>query len=381
MKRAHFESYSSGDFGWNCRLEHPTSVHVAHTIADVRPLVEAAEAESKRGRWVALGLTYEAAPAFDAAFAVHHSTLPFACAAVFPSTEVSPPIQTRASGDFVLGSWTPTVSRETYFANLRRIQSYIREGDTYQVNYTFGQTAHFVGDSEAWYRTLCAQQGAGYSAYLDFGAYQILSLSPELFFQRSGNRLIARPMKGTARTGATPEETRRRADTLRHSTKDLAENLMIVDLLRNDLSRVARLGTVSATELFTIEHYPTVLQMTSTVSAECPEETTLWQVLQALFPCGSVTGAPKVRTMEIINELETSPRGIYCGAIGYVAPGGDCVFNVPIRTVLVDRLAERAMFSTGSGITDGSDTAAEYRECLLKSRFLKAPNSSFSSRS
>ena len=217
---------------------------------------------------------------------------------------------------------------------------------------------------------LCLAQGAQYSAYLDLGRYKVLCLSPELFFERRGNHVITRPMKGTVRRGRWPAEDRELAEWLKQSAKDRAENVMIVDLLRNDLGKVSVPGSVRVSSLFDIERFETVWQMTSTVESTLKDGVSLVELMSALFPCGSITGAPKIRTMEIIRELERSPRGAYTGTIGLLKPGGDCVFNVAIRTVVVDTETNQATFGVGGGVTIDSTAEREYEECLVKSRFL-----------
>ena len=211
-------------------------------------------------------------------------------------------------------------------------------------------------------------QQSSYGAYLNTGRYAICSASPELFFELDGDRLRSRPMKGTASRGQTLAADRIQAERLHHSVKNRAENVMIVDMVRNDMARVAEIGSVRVLRLFEIERYPTVLQMTSTV--ECRTRASLPEIFTALFPCASVTGAPKIRTMQIIRDLEPGPRGVYTGAIGFVAPGRRARFNVAIRTVVVDTVAGEAEYGTGSGIVWESDSAEEYQECRLKARIL-----------
>jgi len=263
------------------------------------------------------------------------------------------------------------VSRNEYEAAVARIHDQIAAGDTYQVNYSFPLTSSFSGDPYAWYRSLCLAQGAPYSVYLDLGRFKVLSLSPELFFERRGNHAVARPMKGTIRRGRWLQEDREFADALQQSTKDRAENVMIVDLLRNDLGKVSVPGSVRVSSLFDVERFETVWQMTSTVESTLRDGTSLVELMTALFPCGSVTGAPKIRTMQIIRELERFPRGAYTGAIGFLRPGGDCVFNVAIRTVVVDTETNVATCGVGGGVVIDSTAEREYEECLVKSRFLR----------
>jgi para-aminobenzoate synthetase/4-amino-4-deoxychorismate lyase len=246
----------------------------------------------------------------------------------------------------------------------------IARGDTYQVNYTFKLRARFEGDDFAFYERLLAAQRTRYGIYLDTGRFRVLSASPELFFRRRGRRIVARPMKGTSARGRWHEEDDTHAARLASSAKERAENLMIVDLLRNDIGRIAEFGTVFVPELFRVERYPTVLQMTSTVEGTLGVGTTLEDIFAALFPCGSVTGTPKVSTMKLIAALEDSPRGVYCGACGFVAPGGDAAFNVAIRTVVIDAQSGAAEYGVGGGVTWDSTAQGEYAEALAKASLL-----------
>ena len=232
------------------------------------------------------------------------------------------------------------------------------------------------GDERGLYRDLCFAQRGAHSAYLNAGRYRVLSASPELFFRIDGGGLTARPMKGTAARGRWPREDEELAESLRGSVKDRAENAMIVDLLRNDLGRVSRTGSVSWSSVFEPERYETVWQLTSTVSSELEGRGGLAGVFRALFPCGSVTGAPKVRTMQLIADIEDSPRGIYCGAVGWLSPAGwagpSASFNVAIRTVVLDSETHIAEYGVGGGITWDSSAAGEYEETVAKARVLTA---------
>ncbi len=345
-----------------------TITKTAHRIEDVLSVLNFAESAAHSGSYVAVMLSYEAAPAFDPALVTHAPTdFPLAWARVISdpldvATEDRPPTPAN--------SWTPGVSRDEYDRAVARIRDLIAAGDTYQVNYSFPLTATFVGDPYAWYQDLVLAQGAQYSAYVDLGRYKVLCLSPELFFERRGNHVITRPMKGTARRGRWAAEDQELAQRLQRSPKDRAENVMIVDLLRNDLGKVSVPGSVRVSSLFDLERFETVWQMTSTVESTLNDGTSLVELMTALFPCGSVTGAPKIRTMKIIRELEPFPRGAYTGAIGFLKPGGDCVFNVAIRTVVIDTESNVATFGVGGGVTIDSTAEREYEECLVKSRFL-----------
>lgn len=347
---------------------------VAKQLEDVLPVLEFAQSEARSGSHVAVMLSYEAAPAFDSAFITHEPTdFPLAWATVFEHESESVQETSRVGSN----AWTPGVSRDEYEAAVARIHHLIAAGDTYQVNYSFPLTSSFSGDPYAWYRDLCLAQGAPYSVYLDLGRFKVLSLSPELFFERRGNHVVAKPMKGTIRRGRWLQEDREFADVLQQSAKDRAENVMIVDLLRNDLGKVSVPGSVRVSSLFDVERFETVWQMTSTVESTLRDGTSLVDLMTALFPCGSVTGAPKIRTMQIIHELERFPRGAYTGAIGFLRPGGDCIFNVVIRTVVVDTETNVATFGVGGGVVIDSTAEREYEECLVKSRFLHAAPAEF----
>lgn len=343
------------------------TIKVAEKIDEVIGVLEFAENEARAGSHIAVLLSYEAAPAFDPAFITHPpSEFPLAWAAVVENSSDRPEEENASP------AWAPLVDRDEYDRSVSRIKDLIAAGDTYQVNYTFPLTSEFRGEAAAWYRELCIAQDAQYSVYLDLGRYQVLCLSPELFFERRGNHVITRPMKGTVRRGRWLAEDRELAHWLKHSEKDRAENVMIVDLLRNDLGKVSVPGSVRVSSLFDLERLETVWQLTSTVESTLKDGTRLVELMGALFPCGSITGAPKIRTMEIIRELERFPRGAYTGTIGLLKPGGDCVFNVAIRTVVVDTESGQATFGVGGGVTIDSTAEREYEECLVKSRFLHA---------
>lgn len=272
----------------------------------------------------------------------------------------------------------PSIAKPEYVRAARAIKNYIEAGDIYQANYTFPYDCSLEGSAPHAYRKLRARQPVDYGAFIETGEHTILSLSPELFVKREGARVQTRPMKGTsARRDALTEDAAATV-ALAADEKSRAENLMIVDLIRNDLSRIAVKGSVTVTDMFTVETYPTVHQMTSGVEASIDQDIVPSQLLEALFPCGSVTGAPKIRAMEIIAELETGPRGVYCGAIGHFSPavGDEAVnwaLNVPIRTIVLN--AERqGRLAVGSGIVADSDIDEEYRECILKAAFASRPS-------
>jgi len=263
------------------------------------------------------------------------------------------------------------VSEARYLDAFAKVQHYIEAGDTYQVNLTFKLSAQFSSSAAALYARMRNAQRVSYGAFVNVGSLVLLSCSPELFFRRMGNRMILKPMKGTIARGRTLAEDKERSTMLMESEKNRAENLMIVDLLRNDVGKIARPGSVRVKRFFDIERYETVFQATSTIEALLKDGVGIPRILHSLFPSGSVTGAPKIRTMEIINELEESPRGFYTGSIGFFTPRKKAVFNVAIRTLVIDRESQSAEFGVGSGVVHDSRGVDEYKECLLKARFLE----------
>lgn len=364
------------------RLVDPVGVVEATRPDEVIGAIQAAEAAAARGLWAAGFVAYEAAPGLDPALAVKprvaedaFAKLPLAWFAMFERCEETALPEPQADAEPPRGdAWHPSIDRARYDDAIGRIREHIAAGDTYQVNYTLRLRSQVAGDERGLYRDLCFAQRAAYAAYLNLGRYRVLSASPELFFRLDDRRLTSRPMKGTAPRGRWTQEDEAISARLRGSVKDRAENAMIVDLLRNDMGRVAEAGTVGWGEVFELERYETVWQLTSTVSASARSGAGLAEVFRALFPCGSVTGAPKVRTMELIAELEDSPRGVYCGAVGYLAPPGSghpsARFNVPIRTVMLDTETGTAEYGVGGGITWESSAHAEFDETVAKARVL-----------
>ena len=378
MPVAVFESFNRASPGWAAYFDTPVSVYQANRLEDVLPVLMRAEEASQNHQWVVVMMSYEAAPAFDPAMKVRYPrAFPLAWVAIFERVETQLSDHGPLYEPNEEPEWKPLITRENYRKGIARIKDLITRGDTYQVNYTFPLQAEFRGDTWAWYRHLGRNQGAGYCAYLDLGPYQVLSFSPELFFERKGDRLQTRPMKGTLPRGRWLEEDEFQIQQLRSSVKNRAENIMIVDLLRNDLGKISALGSVKVTELCQVERYETLLQMTSTIKSTIPRNVTLLDLLKALFPCGSITGAPKIRTMEIIQEIESNPRLVYTGTIGYIRPGGNCVFNVAIRTLWHERETGKTQMGVGGGITIDSSADDEYAECLLKSQFLKRQSPDF----
>ncbi len=372
------------------RLVEPVGVLVARRADEVVATLEAAEGAAGRGLWVAGFVSYEAAPGLDPNLAVRSpdpsdplADLPLVWFAMFQGAEETrlPLPRDQGMPEAPPGTWVTSTSRQRFESSVDRIRDLIAAGETYQVNYTIRLRSRVEGDPRGLYRDLCYAQRGAFAAYLDLGRYRILSASPELFFELDHGRIVTRPMKGTAPRGRWPEEDRAAADRLIASAKERAENAMIVDLLRNDLGRISRTGSVGWADAFEVERYETVWQLTTTVTSTLADGVGPAGVFRALFPSGSVTGAPKVRTMEIVREVEDTPRGVYCGAVGYLAPPGsghpDARFNVAIRTVTVDATTRVAEYGVGGGITWESSAAGEYDEIVAKARMLTARRPAF----
>ena len=372
------------------RLRHAFGATLLHLQADtldaVRGVLEAVEAHAQAGRWCVGYLAYEAAPAFDPALVVHAARGPLAWFSVYDQALPWPksPLEGNAPAEASI-DWQPLMPREHFDAAIATLHQAIGAGDIYQVNFTTqmqGTLAAAPGASQAQtalalFAALQRAQPGGYAAYLDTGAHgQVLSVSPELFFDWRAGHLLARPMKGTARRGHSPQEDAALAQGLRGSPKERSENVMIVDLLRNDMSRVAQPFSVQVPRLFHTEALPTVWQMTSDVQARTRAGTSLYAVFEALFPCGSVTGAPKVQAMHMIRQLEPQARGVYCGALGVVQPGGTATFNVPIRTLTLH--GAQARCGIGSGITFDAQAEGEWQEWAYKQAFVQRASQAFS---
>ena len=345
----------------------PHRIIEVNTLEEVIPALHELEGLIKANHWYAAGiLSYEAAPAFDPVHLTRPGTgFPYLWFGLYPAPRfmtLPEPAQPKETL-----SWLPTVDRATYDEAINQIKNYIADGRTYQVNYTMRLQADFKVDPWNFFLHLGQTQNK-HAAFIDMGRYVICSASPELFFQLDGDIITCRPMKGTMRRGRTTLEDSEQAQWLKASEKNRAENVMIVDMIRNDLGRIAKTGGVHVPELFTVERYPTLWQMTSIIRAKT--EASLTEIFTALFPCASITGAPKVSTMRIISELETTPRNIYTGSIGYMAPDRKATFNVAIRTVWIDRQAQKAEYGLGGGIVWDSTDRDEYEEALLKARVL-----------
>jgi len=357
------------------RFAAPRESWAAERAEEVSVLLEAAERGAAEGLWAVGFVAYEAAPGLDPALPVRPASRgPLAAFALFAEPErirldAPPPPRPWVSG------LAPELSEAEHRAAVAAAREAIGAGETYQVNLTLPLAGRTALAPEALFAALAPCARVPCSGFLDLGERAIVSLSPELFFERAHGRLRMRPMKGTRSRGRDLAEDRALAGELAAAEKDRAENLMIVDMARNDLGRVAEAGSVEVTRLFEIERYPTVWQATSTVEAR--SDAPLVEIFRALFPCCSVTGAPKRAAMRWIARLESAPRGVYCGAIGRVEPGGRARFAVAIRTAEVERASGELRYGVGGGIVWDSDPGEEWRECLAKARALEPPEEEF----
>jgi len=375
MPQVVFQQYRRGKALWiSC-----TGLRRVMETRDVRAvpaMLEQLGQEAAAGRIAAGFICYEAAPAMDDALAAHRPDwLPLLWFGIFDAatTTSQPPADDAQPPP--IGPWQPGISREQYVRSVGRIKQYIAAGDTYQVNYTFPLRARIEGPAWPLFLRMCRAQQAEYCAYIETDEFAICSASPELFFQLDGRRIIARPMKGTSRRGRSAQEDLALRLALRNCQKNRAENAMIVDMMRNDLGRIAARRSVQVLSAFDVEIYPTVLQMTSTVAAET--DASLVEIFRALFPPASITGAPKVRTTQIIHQLEPFARGVYTGCIGWLGPGRQARFNVAIRTLAIDKRSSTGVYGVGSGIVWDSQAEGEYEECLAKAQVLSADCPSF----
>ncbi len=358
--------------GW-LSFERPREVLVARRPSEVPELLVRLDESLARGRWVAGFLGYEAAAGLDPAFAVRPDGLiPCAVFGVFdgPAPGSAPPMPAPGS-PVPVTNLRASISAPEHHDALNAVREAIREGDTYQVNLTYRFHGRLTRDPEQLFAHLVAGQAATYAAWGTFGRFAVACASPELHFARTGDRVTSRPMKGTAARRPDPAQDREALAALVASPKERAENLMIVDMVRNDLSRVAEPDSVRVPELFTAEAYPTVWQLTSLVEGRSTAP--LSALIRALFPAASITGAPKASTMGLIARLEPTPRGIYTGSIGFAAPDGSCQFNVAIRTAFVDRVMRRFVYGVGGGVVWDSLTKREWAESRAKARILRRP--------
>ena len=339
-------------------------------LAEVADLLAQVESYQEQGYYVVGYVSYEAAPAFEKKLAVHKLPLLgeyLLYFTVHDRVETSPIPLTYEEVDLP-SNWQEVTSAADYEKAISQIHHHLRQGDTYQVNYTVQLKQDLSANPFAIYNRMVVEQEAGYNAYVEHDEMAVISLSPELFFEQNDRELTTRPMKGTTKRGLTDDEDLKEAAWLEQDPKNRSENMMIVDLLRNDMNRISEVGSEHVERLCQVEQYSTVWQMTSTIKSQLREDVDLVVIFRSLFPCGSITGAPKIATMEIIKDLEPQPRGVYCGTIGLLLPNGRRIFNVAIRTIQLHK--GQAIYGVGGGITWDSTWESEYREVHQKAAVL-----------
>ncbi len=358
-------------------FSNPIEVITTTSIDDVISSLERVQQRVHEGKYAAGYISYEAAPAFHQQFKVNGKpNMPLIWFGIFEGpTQLGQPL--KATNTFTTHAWEPSVAASDYYKHMDTIQSYLKNQQTEQVNYTIRMKSQFSGDPIAFYKQLQKGQDAQYTAYVEMGGFSIVSASPELFFQLSDRKITTKPMAGTVVRGKTFEEDEAHAKWLQQSEKNRHENEQIVQLMKQDLKGIAKPGTLKVPKRYEIEKYPTIYQMTSTVTAELLPHKNVVDIFKTLFPSGSITGLPKAETMEIIAQLEQEPRDVYSGAIGYITPEWDAIFNVPIRTVTIDHRDEKAIYGAGSGITLNSAKSEEYNEVLAKAKVLETKRPHF----
>ena len=339
-------------------------------LSEVADLLAQVESYQEQGYYVVGYVSYEAAPAFEEKLAVHKAPLLAEYLLYFTVHDrVESSSIPLTYDDIDLSSkWQEVTSAEDYEKAIAQIHHHLRQGDTYQVNYTVQLKQDLNANPFDIYNRMVVEQEAGYNAYIEHDEMAVISMSPELFFEQNDRELTTRPMKGTTQRGVTDDEDLKEAAWLEQDPKNRSENMMIVDLLRNDMNRISEVGSEHVERLCQVEQYSTVWQMTSTIKSQLRPDVDLVAVFRSLFPCGSITGAPKIATMEIIKNLEPQPRGVYCGTIGILLPNGRRIFNVAIRTIQLHQ--GKAIYGVGGGITWDSTWESEYREVHQKAAVL-----------
>ncbi|MGB2630037.1 MAG: aminodeoxychorismate synthase component I [Candidatus Omnitrophota bacterium] len=362
-------------------FQDPVDMIVCHEKSDIARALDHLDKAIMEGYYAAGFLSYELGSYFQEIPLEKTSSFPLLCFGIFSSAKKIPfdrledlfhdPKNTQT---FEISEGHYSVPRDIYYSDLNHIREHIKDGNTYQVNYTFKYKFGFKGSPRQLFNSLRRTQDVPYAGFIDLDRWSVISLSPELFFRKEGEELTVRPMKGTIKRGKTNKEDNLNRNNLSRSPKNRAENIMIVDLLRNDLGRISETGSVMPAELFSIEKYRTLFQMTSTIRSRLKKDINWGEIFKNIFPSGSVTGAPKKRTMEIIAETEKEPRDIYTGSIGFITPEGDAQFNVAIRTLLIDKNTGAGAMGIGSGIVYDSVPEKEYNESILKGSFLTNPD-------
>ena len=364
------------ELGHRLIFENPVKILATKLIDDVEAILKKVVYYQSQGYYVVGYVSYEAGKAFENNFSV--KTFPLSGEYLVYFTVHSEVKKEPFPLDYEMNItmpqvWESKTDKDEYEKAISEIRQQIRQGNTYQVNYTVQLHNRINSNLFELYNRLVIEQDAKYNCYIEHDDFAILSMSPELFFEKNGSKLTTRPMKGTVARGINDAQDFRNKHWLANDSKNRSENMMIVDLLRNDMGRISELGSVTVSKLCDIEQYSTVWQMTSTIESQLKEDLSLFDIFNALFPCGSITGAPKISTMSIINQLEPSPRGVYCGSIGICLPHDDrAIFNVAIRTIQVKD--DQAIYGVGGGITWDSEWESEYRETREKSAFICKKN-------
>lgn len=338
----------------------------AYRAADLPAIWQQINQAQQQGYWVALALNYELGAHLLGLTQAKTSPTPILSAYIMQQAEQTTPWEAPPEKPKLYAK--ALVRRHQYLQHIQEIQEGIRQGNYYQINYSIPLAIESEAAPQHIYQHLAHAHPVAYGTYFSMGEQAILSFSPELFVRKTGDHLLVKPMKGTTARHSCAETDKAAALALRQSAKDVAENIMIVDLLRNDLGRIATTGSVHVSKLLEVEAYPSVWTMTSTIEAEAPNSS-LEQLITALFPCGSITGTPKIAAMQCIHDLEQRDRGIYCGSLGWLAPNGDLQLNVAIRTIEYSD-KKTARFGVGGAIVIDSDPAQEWQECLWKARVL-----------
>ena len=358
------------DLGERYTFTQPIKELKTRDLAEVADLLAQVESYQEQGYYVVGYVSYEAAPAFEEKLAVHKAPLLgeyLLYFTVHDRVETSPIPLTYDDIDLP-SNWQEVTSEADYEKAIAQIHHHLRQGDTYQVNYTVQLKQDLSANPFAIYNRMVVEQEAGYNAYIEHDEMAVISMSPELFFEQNDRELTTRPMKGTTQRGVTDQEDLAQASWLEQDPKNRSENMMIVDLLRNDMNRISEVGSEHVERLCQVEQYSTVWQMTSTIESQLRLDVDLVAIFRSLFPCGSITGAPKIATMKIIKDLEPQPRGVYCGTIGLLLPNGRRIFNVAIRTIQLHQ--GKAIYGVGGGITWDSTWESEYREVHQKAAVL-----------
>ena len=347
-----------------------------YEIYDEKQVLDILKDVSNSKLYVVTAISYEAAVIFDEAHEVQKDkAFPFFIIGLFDNPKIYDRLPNEIDSNFQIDNLTSSISEKEFNEKINTIKSHISNGDTYQVNFTYRLKGQFYGCSYSFFKSLIKKQDTKYAAFIDVNNWSICSASPELFFSLKEQKLISKPMKGTIKRGINDKDDMKQSDKLRNSEKDKAENIMIVDMIRNDLGKISKVNSINTIEKFETEPFPTLWQMTSTIEAKVDND--INEIIKSMFPCASITGAPKIKTMEIIKNLECSPRNIYTGSIGHIKPDGSGTFNVAIRTALIDKKNNSLTYGIGSGIVWDSIEQDEYKETLLKSKIILNQYSKF----